>query len=129
MHLFAMVRMHFEKENTPPAIQAKMDPPALIVKSGRKQLPVNPHDILYIESLDDSLKIWLEQGDSILTRERISHLEGRLPSGFYQNSPGPSSFKKSRVSSFQKESVTVGSSVLPVGRKYKQQFLADFFPK
>ncbi len=89
----------------------------LVLKADRKNRLLNFDDILYVESRADYIEVNLE-GEAVVSRERISRLEERLPPNFIRIHR---SFivNAGKVDSFNREEVMIGDKVLPVGRKYK----------
>lgn len=89
----------------------------LTVRSNRetRRLPIG--DILYVESLDNYVKIHLND-EQIITKEKISGLEQRLPDNFLRIHR---SFlvNTSFVQSFTREKVRIHSKELPISRTYK----------
>ncbi len=96
----------------------------LTVISDRQQVPILLDQIRYIESLADYVRIDHENGKTI-TKEKISTLEERLPSGFIRVHR---SFIVSRkwVTAFNSEQVLLGEDAIPVSRTYKKEAMAAF---
>jgi len=91
------------------------------IKADRKIYPILLKDILFIESLDDYVKVHLK--DRILvTRENISTLEKKLPPSFVRIHRSFIIAKKN-VESLSGESIWVGGKELPFGRAFKQAAL------
>lgn len=91
----------------------------LSVRANRKQAKILFEEILYIESLSDYVKIVTDSGDSVITRERISHLQDKLPENFLRIHR--SYIVNSRkVSFFSKTELQVNGSTLPISRTYKE---------
>jgi two-component system response regulator LytT len=92
----------------------------LSVRANRKQVPVPYSEILYIESLSDYVKLVLQNGEPILTKERISHLDRELPDSFLRIHR---SFiiNLNQIDAFTREHVQIGEQELPISRTYKKQ--------
>lgn len=90
-----------------------------IVKSNRKEMRITFREVEYIESLGDYVTIVTSTGRKIMSREKISRLQDRLPEDFLRIHR---SFlvNRSHITSFNREQVTVGTVSLPVGRTYKK---------
>ena len=75
-------------------------------------------EILFIESMSDYVKINLANNEVVVTKEKISRLEARLPEMFVRIHR---SFivNKNKVTVFNKEVLTIGDQTLPVSRSYK----------
>jgi len=102
--------------------QKKQEKGYLMVRANRKQRRLAYEDILYVESLSDYLRFVLKEAEPVTTRETISRLEKQLPQNFVRIHR---SFivRKESVQSFTREEVHIGDQVLPVGRKYKEEFV------
>ena len=94
----------------------------LVVRADRMNRQVDPATVVYIESLSDYLKLHLEEGAPVVTREKISHILQRLPHGFARIHR---SFivNTDKVHSYDREEVRVGRVTLPVGRVYRADAL------
>lgn len=92
------------------------------VISERRQLQVDLGKLLYIESLADYIRLHTTE-DQIITREKISHLESKLPDTFVRIHR---SFivNKEHVRAFSREEVQVSDHTLPISRTYKKHVLS-----
>jgi len=90
---------------------------SLVVKANRETVSIPIHEIFYVESLSDYVKIYSERGE-VLTKERISRLPERLSDDFIRIHR---SFLVNRnyVGSFTTQYVVIREKELPVGRKFK----------
>ena len=93
----------------------------LIVISNRQKMQIAFNNILYIESLSDYVKIIQQNSEPIITKEKISHLDGRTPDSFLRIHR---SFiiNSVRISGFNSETATINNNEIPIGRKYKPAF-------
>lgn len=93
----------------------------IVIRADRKNLPVPLEEICYIESLADYVKIH-KTSETIITKEKISELEKRLPDSFIRIHR---SFliNQQHIDSFTKEQVMVNSIALPISRTYKKETL------
>ena len=92
----------------------------LLVRSNRKTVRILFEDIEYIESLGDYVKIISSSGKNIITREKISQLQKRLPSGFLRIHRSYL-VNRNKITSFTRETVSVHETILPVSRTYKHE--------
>ena len=94
----------------------------IVVRSNRENITIAIEDILYIESLADYVKI-IGPSSTIITKEKISALEKRLPTQFIRCHR---SFliNQHKIEAFGYDFVKVKSERLPIGRKYKHEALA-----
>ena len=92
-------------------------PSYLVVKANRESIKIPITEILYVESLDNYVKIH-SVSETIITKEGISHLANRLPDflrihrSFLVN--------EERVGSFTRESVSINGAQLPISRTYRK---------
>ncbi len=92
------------------------------IRANRKNVKLFHDQILYVESLADYVKIHVLEEKPIITKEKISGIEERLPDLFLRIHR---SFlvNKDLVRSFNKEEVIVGDVSLPISRTYKKEAL------
>jgi len=93
----------------------------IVVKAERSKSKIAVGDIFYIESLDNYVKIYTTR-KTIVTKEKISHLNEQLPSWFIRIHR---SFlvNSDKVESFTKEKVVVNGVSLLISRTYKKEAL------
>lgn len=103
--------------------QAQLDQGYFTVRSNRQTTRIQFDELLYIESLADYVQIHLENGKSVTSKVKISHMEESLPEGFLRTHR---SFivNRSKISSFSREQVMVGEIEIPVSRSYRQAVVA-----
>ena len=106
--------------------QAQLDQGYFTVRSNRQTSRIYFDELLYIESLADYIQIHLENGKSVTSKEKISHMEESLPEGFLRIHR---SFivNRSKISSFSREQVMVGETEIPVSRSYRQEVVAALY--
>jgi len=100
--------------------QSQLDKGYFNVRSNRQTSNIKFDELLYLESLGDYIEFHLENGSSISSKEKISHLERELPEGFLRIHR---SFivNRSKISSFSREYVMMGEKELPISRSYKNE--------
>jgi len=103
--------------------QAMVDQGYFTVRSNRQTSNIKFDELLYLESLGDYVEFHLESGSTISSKEKISHMETRLPEGFLRIHR---SFivNRSRITSFSREYVMMGEKELPISRSYKQKVIS-----
>ncbi len=96
----------------------------ITVRSERKNRQINLDQILFLESMADYVKIILDSGEIVITREKISALHERLTKKFLRIHR---SFvvNLDRLDAYNREEVTIGNKELPVSRTYKKDFLSE----
>ncbi len=100
--------------------QAAIDQGFFTVRSNRQTSKVRFEELLYIESLADYIKIHQLAGNSVTSKEKISHIEKELPGTFLRIHR---SFivNTQKISSFSREFVMIGEKELPISRTYKKE--------
>lgn len=93
------------------------EPEFLFFTVNKKRAKIQVHEILYIESQKENIKIVLKER-TIITRHSISELEKILPSDFMRIHR---SFiiSKSKIDFFDSQSVEILGISIPIGRNYK----------
>ncbi|GAB4230495.1 MAG: LytTR family DNA-binding domain-containing protein [Ekhidna sp.] len=98
---------------------AAEDEPYLFLKADRKMVKVFLKDITYIESLKDYVRINTSQGKEIVSLQKISYLEKKLPSDCFIRIHKSFIVSLRNVTAFSATYVEVGETELPIGRSYK----------
>lgn len=96
----------------------------ITVRSERKHRQISLDTILFLESMADYVKIFLDTGETVVTREKISALHERL-SGRFLRIHRSYIVNRDRLDSYNREDVTTGGRLLPVSRTYKKEFLSQ----
>ncbi|MFY0689187.1 MAG: LytTR family transcriptional regulator [Cyclobacteriaceae bacterium] len=96
------------------------------IRANRENHPVRLDELMFIESMGDYVKVHT-LNDSLITKEKISSLEDRLPDQFIRVHR---SFivNASMIQSYTRESITLTDHEIPVSRKYKTKTL-DYLSK
>ena len=118
-----LIKQSFAKEKTIESLEKEKKKElekSLTVRSKRQMRTLLFDDILYFESLSDYVKINLVNHETVVTKEKISKLELRLPEMFVRIHR---SFivNKHKVTVFTRESLTIGEQILPISRSYKNE--------
>ncbi len=93
------------------------------LKADRKIHKISLMDILYLESLDDYVKVYLNDKE-IITRENISTLEKKLTPYHFVRIHRSFIVSTMAITSFSAEGVDIDKKFLPFGRAFKQGALA-----
>lgn len=91
----------------------------IYLKADRKDYKINLDEILYIESLDDYVKVIL-QSNTLITRENISTLEQKLPTEKFVRIHRSFIVSLKHLTAVSGESVHVAGKELPFGRAFKK---------
>lgn len=119
------VNKYFEHlPNHSPSVNAPFnDEDFIYVKADRKSHKILLNEILYIESLDNYVKIFLN-GKTLVSRENISTLEEKLPSDKFVRIHRAFLVSVKKISIVTGEGLQVGGKELPFGRAFKKSALA-----
>lgn len=80
-------------------------------------------DILYVEGLKDYVKIFLtSQTRPIMTRMNLKAIETKLPPKLFCRIHNSFIIPYSKIKSFQRSQVFIGTTPIPVGDKYAADF-------
>ncbi len=93
----------------------------IFVRADRKTVKLALADVLYIESMSDYIKIYTT-GGMLLTKEKISNIESKLPSYFLRIHRS-FIFNTQHLQAFTYESVEVNGKELPISRSLRQEVL------
>ncbi|MCZ8216992.1 MAG: LytTR family DNA-binding domain-containing protein [Cyclobacteriaceae bacterium] len=96
---------------------------AIFIRADRVQHKVNRSTILYIESLDNYVKVVLRE-KTIITRETITSLEKRLSPPDFVRIHRSFIVNAKHIQTLSLESVRIADKELPLGRAFKQRALS-----
>lgn len=100
---------------------------SIVIRADRKNIPVRPSEIVYIEGIKDYVRIHTEN-DRIITRSTIKGLLSLLPDSKFGRIHKSYIINREKISSFDSTNVDmkVNDSVvtLPIGEKYRDDFLS-----
>ena len=108
------VKLQTEKE--------KLTKGYLVVRSERININLPYDQIVYVESLGNYVRLLVSEGKPILTKEKISALEERLPHNFLRIHRSII-VNRDMIQSFNRELITVNEVELPLSRKYKEEVI------
>lgn len=97
---------------------APAEAPHLFVRADRRNVKVLLDDVLYLESLNDYVRVVTTQG-KLLAKETLSHFEEILPAGQFMRVHRSFIVAKNKVTAHSAEGLELGSVLVPVGRLYK----------
>jgi DNA-binding LytR/AlgR family response regulator len=98
----------------------------IYVKADYTLIKIELKDILYIEALDDYLKIHLEKGRPILTRMTMKHLAEKLPEDQFMRVHRSFIVPVRKVASVRNKTIYIGEHEIPVGSSYEAAFSTRF---
>lgn len=103
-----------------------LDTAYMYFKVDREMVKVMLKDILWIESMKDYVKIKTLTQGQLVTYQRISYLDEKMPEEFFLRIHRSYIVNKRHIASFSATGVTIATKVLPVGRLYKAEVLKAF---
>lgn len=101
-------------------------PQHIYVRADYSLIKINLDDIILIESLDDYLRIHLENNTSIVTRMTLKSMEEKLPSKNFMRVHRSFIVAFDRIESVRNKMIHLAQKQLPIGRSYEQDFFKKF---
>ncbi|GAB3993695.1 LytTR family DNA-binding domain-containing protein [Spirosoma daeguense] len=93
----------------------------LYFRVDRKMVKVFLHDILYVESLKDYVKIVTSQGRPLVVKQSISSLEEMLPETGFLRIHRSYIVAVDKIAAFTPNSIDIAGQELPIGRLYHKE--------
>jgi DNA-binding LytR/AlgR family response regulator len=90
-------------------------------RADRKMVKLFYHEILYIESVKDYIKIVREGNPPLLVKQSISSTEEMLPSNLFVRIHRSFIVSTKRITAFTNNDVEIDRIEIPIGRLYKDQ--------
>lgn len=95
----------------------------LTVRSDYRQLRLPFNEILYVEGLKDYVKIYVTGRERpVITQMSLKAVEQALPADEFVRIHRSFVVAKARVTAYDRTSVTVAGTALPIGDTYRQRF-------
>ncbi len=91
----------------------------IFVRKDRKQVKIRLSDILYVQSLKDYIKIFMESGSHII-KQRISAFHDELGHDFLRVHRSYI-INKSKITAFTKHDIEIGDIEIPIGDAYRTE--------
>src|SRR5580704_1375831 len=95
----------------------------IFVKSDYQMVKINLKDILYIEGLDDYIKIYLP-GKSILTLMTLKTIAQKLPAREFIRAHRSYIVPISKIEHISKSKIKIADKEIPIGVSYSESFFA-----
>lgn len=97
----------------------------LLLKSEYKNVALSIDTILYIESIDNYIKIHLADGKSVLSKIPLCNIEEQLPAGEFVRIHRSFVVSRTRIAKFSRSEVVLSKTgrSLPVGKKYADEVM------
>lgn len=95
----------------------------IFVKSDLKMVKVLISDIIYIESANEYIKIYLEKGESITTFMRLKNIETKLPTDKFMRVQRSFIVNLDKIQAVEKNRIFIEQKkFIPIGEQYKESF-------
>jgi len=105
----------------------------LFVKSDYKMVKIRISEILYIESANEYIKIFLEKGEAITTFMRLKNIESKLPASQFMRVQRSFIVNLEKIMAVEKNRIFIEhKKFIPIGEQCKeafQEFLGKNFVK
>ncbi|MGN0234472.1 MAG: LytR/AlgR family response regulator transcription factor [Bacteroidaceae bacterium] len=93
----------------------------IYVKSDYKLVQISLDKLLYVEGVKDYLKIYVEDGEPVMTLMSLKMLEEKLPYPRFMRIHRSYLVQVNKVASINKSVLTIGQEQLPIGEAYKDE--------
>lgn len=100
--------------------------PYLFLKADRKMVKVSLKDITHIESLKDYVRVKTVAGKEIISLQKISYLEKKLPADCFLRIHKSFIVSLKKIDAYSSTSVEINGLEIPIGRSYKSEVMKVF---
>jgi DNA-binding LytR/AlgR family response regulator len=94
----------------------------IYLRADRKMVKVLLHDILYVESMKDYIKVYTTTG-TIVTKQSITSMEAMLPEDCFIRTHRSFIASLNRIKSFTSELIEIEKAEIPIGKLYRNQVM------
>lgn len=103
--------------------ETEAQPSFILVKSDYKVVKIPTDDILFVESANEYVKIYLSGGEMIMTFMRLKNMETELPKGKFMRVQRSFIVNLDKIKAIEKNKIyIVHKKVIPIGEQYKDNF-------
>jgi len=123
--IILLLRKYFrglEKTGELEAEKEKLRRSKVVVRSERKNIQIAFDQIEYVESTGNYLRILTSSGEAILTKDKLGNLQDKLSDRFLRIHRSIL-VNRDMIRSYNRETITVNETELPLSRKYKEEVL------
>lgn len=96
------------------------------VRADYKLVRINFTDVLYIEGLDDYVKIYLEKQKHLITRMTMKAITEKLPSKDFIRVHRSFIVPLDKIKSVRNKIISIEGKEIPIGTSYEDAFLKNF---
>lgn len=93
----------------------------LFIRADYKLHKINYHDILFVEALDDYIKIHLKDQSKITTRLTLKNIQDKLPASHFVRVHRSYLVSINHIKSIVNKSIKIEDYIIPIGEKYKEE--------
>jgi two-component system, LytTR family, response regulator len=94
----------------------------IYLRADRKMIKVNLHDILYVESMKDYVKVCTIKG-VIITKQSITAMEAMLPEESFVRTHRSFIASLDKIKSFTPEIIEIEKAEIPIGKLYRNNVM------
>jgi hypothetical protein len=131
--IFLWVMEEKKLKNLEASLQKSSEEEFLFVKSDYKTVRIKFSDILYIESANEYIKIFTQNGEVITTFMRLKNIETTLPADLFMRVQRSYIVNLEKIKAVEKNRIFIEHKKhIPIGEQYKeafQEFLGKNFVK
>lgn len=109
-----------EQMTAPHAVEAS--PAHIFVRADYSLIKIPVADIIYIEGLDDYLKIHIQNAKTIVTRMTMKSILGKLPANEFVRVHRSFIIPLNRIENVKSKSITLAGREIPIGNSYLEGF-------
>lgn len=118
----AVNRVYENKEVDSVSENKSFDKDFIYLKENKKMVKVHLSDILYCESLKDYVKV-VTNSKTVVTKQQLSYFETNLGQANFLRIHRSFIVAINKIEAFSASTIEMGSTELPIGRKYKEHVL------
>ena len=115
------VNRHLNKRqaNLQPPLSSHDNEESFFVRSEKKMVRINLHELLFIESVRNYVILHLADKSQVKTLSTISHIEERLPENVFIRIHRSFIVAKNRIRKVSSTELQLENRILPIGRHYR----------
>ncbi|MBP1641078.1 MAG: two component transcriptional regulator, LytTR family [Bacteroidetes bacterium] len=99
---------------------------SLLIRADYTLLKINYDSILFIEGLDDYLKIYLTDGKPVVVRMTMKSILEKLPSDLFSRTHKSFIVSLDKIESIRNKIITIKDKQIPIGNRFEESFLDKF---
>jgi DNA-binding LytR/AlgR family response regulator len=107
-------------------VKTQEGPQYLLVRADYSLVKIDLEEILFIEGLDDYLKIHLTNGKPVIARMTIKSVVEKLPSHLFIRVHRSYVVPLKKIASVRNKVIAIGTEEIPIGSSYEEIFLKLF---